>query len=75
MAYTQIRIKEEYRDKLKEIANSNNRSMANMLEVLIDDEQSPPVNVTGTIFDEKLLKESLDKLTIRPNNSGGGHLQ
>jgi len=35
--YTQIRIKEEYRDKLKRLAESQNRSMANMLEVLIDE--------------------------------------
>ena len=34
--YTQIRIKQVYREKLKKLADSQNRSMANMVEVLID---------------------------------------
>lgn len=34
--YTQIKIKKEYRDKLAKLAESHNRSMANMVEVLID---------------------------------------
>lgn len=38
MAYTQIKIKNEYRDKLAKLAASQNRSMANMVEVLIDAE-------------------------------------
>jgi len=36
MEYTQIKIKKEYRDKLAKLAASHNRSMANMVEVLID---------------------------------------
>lgn len=36
VAYTQIKIKSEYRDKLLKLAESQNRSMANMVEVLID---------------------------------------
>lgn len=36
MAYTQIKIKLEYREKLAKLASSHNRSMANMVEVLID---------------------------------------
>lgn len=36
MTYTQLKIKAEYRDKLKKLAQANNRSMANMVEVLID---------------------------------------
>lgn len=36
MNYTQIRIKKEYRDKLEKLASLNNRSMANMIEVLIE---------------------------------------
>jgi hypothetical protein len=34
--YTQLKVKAEYRDKLKKLAQSENRSMANMLEVLIE---------------------------------------
>ena len=34
--YTQLKIKAGYRDKLKLLAQSENRSMANMIEVLID---------------------------------------
>lgn len=36
MTYTQLKIKSEYRDKLLKLADSQNRSMANMIEVLID---------------------------------------
>jgi hypothetical protein len=36
MTYTQIKIKADYRDKLARLATSQNRSMANMVEVLID---------------------------------------
>lgn len=36
MTYTQIKIKAEYRDKLAKLAASQNRSMANLVEVLID---------------------------------------
>ena len=36
MAYTQLKIKSEYRDKLSSLAKAQNRSMANMNEVLID---------------------------------------
>lgn len=36
MVYKQVRIKEIYLEKLKILAKKNNRSMANMLEVLID---------------------------------------
>jgi len=36
MNFTQLRIRIIYRDKLKKLAESQNRSMANMLEVLID---------------------------------------
>lgn len=36
MAYTQLKIKSDYRDKLAKLAASQNRSMANMIEVLID---------------------------------------
>ena len=35
-SYTQIKIKNSYRDKLKVLAKLQNRSMANMLEVLVD---------------------------------------
>jgi len=35
MAYTQVKIKQEYRDKLAKLAALHNRSMANMIEVLI----------------------------------------
>jgi len=34
--YTQIKIKTEYREKLSKLAASQSRSMANMVEVLID---------------------------------------
>lgn len=37
MSYTQIKIKSEYRDKLSTLAGGERRSMANMVEVLIDD--------------------------------------
>lgn len=36
VTYTQIKIKVEYREKLAKLASSQNRSMANMIEVLID---------------------------------------
>lgn len=36
MIYTQVKLKAEYRDKLKALADKQHRSMANMLEVLID---------------------------------------
>lgn len=36
MTYTQVKIKLEYREKLATLASSHNRSMANMIEVLID---------------------------------------
>lgn len=36
MAYTQVKIKLEYREKLSKLAAAQNRSMANMVEVLID---------------------------------------
>lgn len=36
MEYTQIKIKKKYREKLATLAAKNNRSMANMVEVLID---------------------------------------
>jgi hypothetical protein len=35
--YTQVTIKKLYRDKLEKLAEKHNRSMANMLEVLIDE--------------------------------------
>lgn len=38
MSFTQVKIKLAYRDKLKALADKENRSMANMLEVLIDKE-------------------------------------
>lgn len=34
--YTQLKIKSDYRDKLKKLADRDNRSMANMVEVLVD---------------------------------------
>lgn len=34
--YTQIKIKKKYRDKLAKLAGTQHRSMANMVEVLID---------------------------------------
>lgn len=37
MTYTQIKIKTEYREKLAKLSATNNRSMANMVEVLIDE--------------------------------------
>lgn len=36
MTYTQLKVKAEYRDKLKKLADKQHRSMANLLEVLID---------------------------------------
>ena len=36
MGYTQLKLKTEYRDKLKSLALSEGRSMANMAERLID---------------------------------------
>jgi len=36
--YTQVRIKKVYLAKLDKLAKSNKRSMANMIEVLIDQE-------------------------------------
>lgn len=36
MNYTQIKLKPAYRAKLKKLADDQNRSMANMVEVLID---------------------------------------
>lgn len=38
MTYTQVKIKLEYREKLARLASLHNRSMANMVEVLIDKE-------------------------------------
>ena len=38
MTYTQIKIKTDYRSKLAALAAAHNRSMANMVEVLIDAE-------------------------------------
>lgn len=37
MSYTQLKLKPQYREKLFKIATDNKRSMANMLEVLIDE--------------------------------------
>jgi predicted DNA-binding protein len=34
--HTQLRLKFDYRDKLKKLADRESRSMANMVEVLID---------------------------------------
>lgn len=34
--YTQLNLKAEYRDKLKKLATAQKRSMANMVEILID---------------------------------------
>lgn len=42
MTYTQIKIKTEYREKLAKLAAEHNRSMANMVEVLIDQELAKP---------------------------------
>lgn len=39
--YTQLKVKAKYRDKLKKLAQSQNRSMANMIEVLIDQADTP----------------------------------
>ncbi len=39
--YTQIKIKQSYREKLDKLAKSNSRSMANMVEVLIDAAMGP----------------------------------
>ena len=36
MPYTQVKIKQAYKQKLSKLAASQNRSMANMVEVLID---------------------------------------
>ena len=36
MPYTQVKIKTEYREKLAKLAEQQNRSMANTVEVLID---------------------------------------
>ncbi len=36
MSYTQLKIKLVYRTKLAALAKKHNRSMANMVEVLID---------------------------------------
>lgn len=36
--YTQIKLKPEYREKLKRLADRDKRSMANMVEVLINQE-------------------------------------
>lgn len=36
MSYTQLKIKLAYRAKLAALAKKHNRSMANMVEVLID---------------------------------------
>jgi predicted DNA-binding protein len=36
MKYTQLRLKVDYREKLKILADRESRSMANMVEVLID---------------------------------------
>lgn len=41
-AYTQLKVKDEYREKLAKLASSHNRSMANMIEVLIDQEVVGP---------------------------------
>jgi hypothetical protein len=38
MTYTQVKIKLAYREKLAQLASLHNRSMANMIEVLIDKE-------------------------------------
>lgn len=42
MTYTQIKIKTEYREKLAKLASSQSRSMANMVEVLIDQAVGQP---------------------------------
>ena len=47
MTYTQIKIKVDYRDKLAKLAASQNRSMANMVEVLIDQAISQLVTPTN----------------------------
>lgn len=36
MSYTQLKLKTEYREKLKALAEADNRSMANMVELLVD---------------------------------------
>ena len=41
MSFTQVKIKIAYRDKLKTLALKENRSMSNMLEVLIDQASTP----------------------------------
>lgn len=41
MTYTQLKIKSDYRDKLQRLATAQNRSMANMIEVLIDQADTP----------------------------------
>lgn len=35
--YTQVKIKKDYREKLQKIAEAEHRSMANIIEVLIDE--------------------------------------
>lgn len=35
--YTQVKIKKDYREKLAKIAKAEHRSMANVVEVLIDE--------------------------------------
>ena len=44
MNFTQIKIRIIYRDKLKKLAKSQNRSMSNMLEVLIDELEKKTLN-------------------------------
>jgi hypothetical protein len=48
MTYTQVKIKLEYREKLATLASSHNRSMANMIEVLIDNalDEAYPLQTT-----------------------------
>ena len=52
MTYTQLKLKPEYREKLFSLAQKNNRSMASMVEVLIDEAVIPTEQVQrkGSLF-------------------------
>ena len=65
MAYTQIKIKQVYREKLAKLASLNNRSMANMVEVLIDAELVGTSAVTGE-------QQTSQKASPREDSDEGG---
>lgn len=58
MPYTQLKLKPEYREKLATLADPQHRSMANMVELLIDRElEALEKQVAAEITAERRLNE------------------